>query len=286
MPINKTKIFESLRKIYNLEKDYEKTHAGDYDNYQSAFKELLRIYHTYPMIKFCNGKPIELDLATNLHYRHLDVLGKHAEIEKNTEEYIKGKPLKSRPEYYSHQWHLGSLYRETAGLLNPVLSQIVTNLHNFSDFEELFNEVERVKNDFENRQRIDGVLSEKYLKEHNRKLNTLGFGATCIYDFLLRATYRYSKDTHKDNLLPKNFVYTHSKPGTSFNIMRELGLFDNLPTNLRKSKEKYRGKVATALIVDDFKPYRMDAIDIENFLCIMHNVFVWFEDKYNPKQKK
>lgn len=284
MPINKTKIFESLRKMYNLEEDYEEIHSGDFDGYDAALKELLRIYHEYPLIDSCCGKPIESDLATNLHYRHLEALGKHTDPEENTLEFIKGMPLGSEPEYYGHQWHLASFYNKTAELLTPVLSEIVVTLHNFKDFEDLFNAVESTKNDFENHERISGVLSPGYLKAHNRKIRTLGFGQTCIYDFSLRAAYRHGRATGSESLMPRKFVYTHSKPGLSFRIMRELGLFANLPTDLRQSKEKYRGKVETALIADDFKPYKMDAIDIENFLCVMHKVFVWFDEKYNPKK--
>ena len=37
---------------------------------------------------------------------------------------------------------------------------------------------------------------------------------------------------------------------------------------------------------DHFSPGTYDAVEIENFICVMKKLVVWFDEKYYPKEKK
>lgn len=280
MAIHKAKVFETLSDHFLLEDDYWIDHEKDFEKPRTAFKELIRVFQTYPLVKSCRGKKIELDTATNLQHLDLDSVGKNADPELNTLEFITGKPIGIKREYHGHQWQLRSYYKDTADLLKGVLTQLLAKIDDIKDFEELFQKVENTKND-EEQELKKTVLDPDYLKKINRKLKTLGFGITCIYDFSLRAGYRYKVNKGTDRLLPSRYVYVHAKPATTFRILKELGVFKNIPKN-----SKMVGTIEYDIIKDDFLPFTLNAVEIENFFCVMHDVVCWFDEKYYPQEKQ
>lgn len=279
MAINKPKVFETLNDHFLLDDDYWIIHEKDFEKPLTAFKELIRVFQTYPLVKYCRGEKIQLDTATNLQHLDLDRLGKNADPALNTLEFIKGMPIGSKPEYHGHQWQLRSYYKMTADLLQPVLMKLLTEIDDMKDFEDLFQQVETTKNDEENELK-KSILSPDYLAKINRKKKTLGYGRTCIYDFALRAAYRYKVNKGTDRLLPSRYVYVHARPATTFKILKELGVFKNIPKN-----SKMVNTIEYDVIKDDFLPFTLDAIAIENFFCVMHEVVCWFDEKYYPKEK-
>lgn len=279
MTINKAKVLETLSDRFLLEDDYWIDHEKDFEDPQTAFKELIRIFQTYPLFKSCRGKKIELDTATNLQYLDLERLGKNADTAMNTLEFIKGTVSGCRPEYHGHQWNLRSYYKETADILEPSFTILLTKLDNIKDFEDLFELVETTKNNEEKEQKKTR-LNPDNLAKINRKLKTLGYGRTCIYDFCLRAAFRYKENKGTGRLLPFRYVYIHAKPAATFRILKELGVFKNIPKN-----SKMVDMIDYDMIKEDFLPYNLNAIEIENFLCVMNAVVKWFDEKYYPKEK-
>lgn len=277
MAVNKAKVLETLNDHFLLEDDYVIKHEKDFENPKTGFKELIRVYLTYPLGKNCNGKKLELDTATNSLYADLDSVGNQAVSVLNTLEFIKGKPTGCG--FHGHQWHLRSYYKETPELLEPVFTKLLADIENFQDFEAFYIAVEKEKNDLEKVLKKT-KLHPDYLAKIGRKRKTLGYGRTCIYDFSLRAAYRYKQNEGTARLLPSRFVYVHTKPAHTFRILKELGVFKNIP-----NKARIDHLIEYQTIKEDFLPYSLDAIDMENFFCVMHDMVVWFDEKFYPTKK-
>ncbi|MDE6339575.1 MAG: hypothetical protein K2K97_07290 [Muribaculaceae bacterium] len=79
------------------------------------------------------------------------------------------------------------------------------------------------------------------------------FGNTCVYDFALR--YGWNR-THR--VVPRDFVYIHSKPFRSAKRLFELGYIPELGRRLPLS-------TYTTLLGPG-----MNAMDVEHFLCLYH----------------
>lgn len=131
-----------------------------------------------------------------------------------------GPPYKFHP----HQWHLG--FPSHIGVVNVMADQLKDiDKEAFADFEALYQYVDQRKVKF--------------------------FSATCVYDFALRYGWN-----HKPRIVPKDFVYIHSKPLNSARRLYNLGYISELDHCLPI------GNYSTLLGAG------MDAMDIENFLCI------------------
>lgn len=156
-----------------------------------------------------------------MHERYLSSL-------KGMVDYICGQPNEGKKPYVfdDHQWNLRFPSRHC------IVDAMVTGLkyidkENFEDFDQL----------------IDYVAERRI--EH--------FGDTAIYDFALR----YGWNRHP-RIIPKQFVYIHSKPLRAANRLKELGYLKGVARKLPLSSysEALPG---------------LEAIDVEHFLCLFHD---------------
>lgn len=148
------------------------------------------------------------------------VCGTHNEVEAPD-----GPPY--RFVFDSHQWFLRFPSRQP--VVNDFIKSWATcDKESFTDFEDLYETV----------------------KKHKVKY----FGETCIYDFALR--YGWNQNPR---IVPKDFVYIHSKPLEAAKHLHQLGLIPELA--IRTPLSNY----------DIFMRAGLDARDVEHLLCCYHD---------------
>lgn len=245
--ILKEEILKYLRQCYVLEEDYETIHGKHFDSREEGFKELVRIYLTYPAEFIWPTRCEEscLPLMVGLR-KYLGELGKKTYLEENIEEFIKGETIGSG--YHPHQWHLRRFYTKTADILNKPFGEFYNSIDSKENFEAIYDGLEKLKNEV-----------EKDLQSKNPLQKKLGFGMVSLYDTSLRMAYRHSNEEENHRLMPKKFVYLHAHPLASAKRLRKMGFFN----------EKVRHRMETEKMQKIFHPYKLHPIDIENFLCVM-----------------
>lgn len=271
-----TQSFKSLKSFliehYVIKEEYFIEFGDNLMHVETAFEELVRIYCFFPCKIIWTHKPDEEMTAKEL-FRHLiGRLGQNIDEEKNILEFIKGEPFDSEREYNIHQWHLARFYPETAGKIAPDIQAIYSKIDSFDSFDSIFDEIARAK--------AEEDASAKAQKLQSR---FKGFGATCIYDTAFRMAYSLAKGDDNFCLLPKDHVYIHSKPGkTAEKIMK------NGDMKSAKHRIAYTDIIDSSYMTGKiFAKYEMQPMDIENFLCIMHDAisFIYNEDKKINKRK-
>ena len=268
--------FKSLKSFlidhYVLEEEYFIEFGDNLMHVETAFEELVRIYCFFPCKIIWNHKPDEEMTAKEL-FRHLiGRLGKNSEVDKNIHEFIKGEPYGSKPEYNIHQWHLARFYPNTAGEIFQDIKSIYLKIKSFDSFDAIFDEIASAKG-----------VEDAAAKTQNQQSRFKGFGATCIYDTVFRMAFSLSKGDDNYFLLPKEYVYIHSKPGETAQAIMKNG-------DMKSAKNR----IAYSDIIDssymtgkNFAKYEMLPMDIENFLCLMHDaiLILYNEDIKNKKRK-
>lgn len=117
--IKKEDILKFLHQFYKLEKDYNELYGHKFDNVEEGFKELVRVYNTYPAIRIWPTRVEDFSRLQSEGLRQgLKELGKNVSEKDNILEFIKGERITAEREYHPHQWHLKSFYKETADILS------------------------------------------------------------------------------------------------------------------------------------------------------------------------
>lgn len=249
--IGKKAIIEFLKKNYNLEEEYEKNYGDSFNTIETGFQELVRVYLEYT-VNWIWPTRIETCIALQkvALRRYLSELGKNPSDKDNILEFIKGEKKTSNKKYHPHQWHLGSFYKETAEILADDFINFYKNeLPYLKDFEEVYESLDRIKNQREDIRRVvDG---------ETRKL---GFGQVCLYDTSLRMVYCFVNGEESHSLIPHTYVYLHAKPFRNARLLKKMGII--------KGEISHRTK--TDILQNIFNPHIMHPIDIENFLCVMN----------------
>lgn len=246
--IKKEDILKFLHQFYELEKDYNELYGHKFDNVEEGFKELVRVYNTYPAIRIWPTRVEDLSRLQSEGLRQgLKELGKNVSEKDNILEFIKGERITAEREYHPHQWHLNSFYKETADILSDDFLAFYRDIDSKKDFEEVFDSLKNVK---------EGVETRCLQNGKNRKL---GFGQVCLYDTSLRMVYCKIHGSESHHLFPKKYVYLHTKPLKTAKILKELGILQHKPVH--KNETKILQKI--------FLPFEMSSIDIENFMCVM-----------------
>lgn len=280
--INKEGVLIFLRRHFVLEPDYEEKFGHCFEGHPDiALKELIRVFREKVPIVLCSPIDDSTIKCRDLQYVYLGTLGRNEDPKDNVEEFIKGSPKGSRYEYDLHQWNLARFYPVTADLLNPVLLPLVTNISEYKNFEVFREKVIEAKDTFEQEQKVqNGGIRWKNKDDKEIVKSKLGFGFNCIYDFCLRSAFVHAKGEVSHPLLPSEYVYVHSKPKKSADILLYLGL---IPGPIETFRFKYEP------VKEIFE--NLNAMEIEHFLCVMHGALVNFDEKFylknsNKKVKK
>lgn len=107
-------------------------------------------------------------------------------------------------------------------------------------------------------QKLEGIENKKFknfeeLYKFIRDCKVKGFGPTTWYDFSLRFGWHQTP-----RIQPKEFVYIHSKPGLAATTLKDKGYITVPISNPLKRSD----------FPDEIKNSKMDAADIEHFLCV------------------
>ena len=89
--------------------------------------------------------------------------------------------------------------------------------------------------------------------EFVKKSDVKGFGATAYYDFALRYGWHQNP-----KIKPDEKIYVHSKPGLAAKSLKDKGYIEVEISNPMKRED----------FPEEIKNSKMDAADIEHFLCI------------------
>lgn len=247
--IDKRTIIDFLKKNYNLENNYELKYGNLFNDAQTGFKELVRVFNTYTVNWIWPTRKESFEAVQKVALRrYLSELGQTSSQTDKILEFIKGQKINSAKEYHPHQWHLGSFYKKTAGILTQDFIDFYTNINLCKDFEDVYDQLECIK----------AKREEIHLRETEPR--KLGFGQVCLYDTALRMTYCFTDGDEEHRLMPRAFVYLHAKPLKTGQLLRDLGIIN--------CKLNHRTK--TEMLQKIFIPYDMKPIDIENFLCVMN----------------
>lgn len=120
--------------------------------------------------------------------------------------------------------------------------RVAKNQHLINSIGTELEEVE--KQDFRN-------FEEIY--DYVKKCDPKGFGPTSYYDFSLRYGWHLNP-----RIKPEERVYVHSKPGLSAQELKEKGYINVEITNPMKRED----------FPSEIRDSKMDAADIEHFLCV------------------
>ena len=91
-----------------------------------------------------------------------------------------------------------------------------------------------------------------------------GFGPTAYYDFSLRYGWHLNP-----RITPVGKIYVHSKPGLSAMVLREKGYIDADIINPMNRED----------FPDEIKNSKMDAAEIEHFLCVYYKYIKQLQNK-------
>lgn len=97
-----------------------------------------------------------------------------------------------------------------------------------------------------------------------KRSNVKGFGPTAYYDFSLRYGWHLNP-----RIKPEQRIYVHSKPGLAAIALKEKGYITVDITNPMKRED----------FPDEIKNSKMDAADIEHFLCVYKKFIEQLPDK-------
>lgn len=158
-----------------------------------------------------------------------------------------------------HEDYLESLENMTDWICGQKNGKKRSPLYNVDVHQRYFRVVSNQPLINDARNKLEDILPSKNFNNFEelykfiRGCNIKGFGPTTWYDFALRYGWH-----SRPCITPDEWVYVHSKPGLAANLLKEKGYIVTEITNPMRRTE----------FPDEIKNSRMNAADIEHFLCV------------------
>ena len=191
-------------------------------------------------------KPFTLDDLVKDYLEEVGYLGSDKTLHEQHEDYLDS--LKDMTD-----WICGAVNETKIPYGPPYIVDVHQRYLRVKGHQPLINKIPGKLNDLEDQE----FKNFEEIYEFVKKSNVKGFGPTAYYDFSLRYGWHLTP-----RIQPEEKIYVHSKPGLAAQALKEKGYINVEITNPMK-REDFPAEIRNS---------RMDAADIEHFLCIYKNL--------------
>ena len=273
--IDKQAILQFLKDTFIFDKTFGRLEDYDFDDVNQSVDNFFKIFTHHPFKAKCGDTDAPPVTAPQQLRNALGSLGRTGDPDTTILEFIKGHP--GGEEYDIHQWHLKRFRPEVADLLLPELRTMPDFISKAQDFREIRDEVIKRKKLVENQRKKEG--KSKIL-----------FGDTCVYDFSLRGAYNHFLKSKNNKILPKDFVYFHSKPAETLKWLKKLDAIEKPDKKYSQPRQEGDKPNRYSIHISAFKKwmekYKLESIDFEHFLCVMHDPIQCLDESFVKKEKQ